>query len=83
MKNIQLFGGVVLIFSVVMVLQFFLSTDCHNARIVDPVFVMKDSSLLFSLNDSMQQNCQVDGKDQHARMLLARVSDKLKNGMKI
>jgi Flp pilus assembly protein TadB len=82
MKNIQLFGGIVLVFAAAMVLFFSLSSVGYSARIAEPVFVLKEGTVLFSLKASMQQNRQLDVQYQHARGLLQQVSGKLRNGMK-
>ncbi|HGM5420606.1 TPA: hypothetical protein ACKP1J_005046 [Serratia liquefaciens] len=82
MKNIQLLGGIVLVFAAAMVLFFSLTSVGHSARNTEPVFVMKEGTVLFSLNASMQQNRQLDVQYQHARGLLQQVGGKLRNGMK-
>lgn len=82
MKNIQLFGGIVLVFTAALVLIFSLTSVGHSARITEPVFVMKEGTVLFSLNASMQQNRQLDVQYQHARGLLQQVDGKLRKGIK-
>lgn len=82
MKNIQLFGGIVLVFVAALVLFCFLTSVGYGARNAEPVFVMKEGTVLFSLNACMQQNRQLDVQYQHARGLLQQVGDKLRNGMK-
>ncbi|MCS4320861.1 hypothetical protein M2407_005235 [Serratia sp. BIGb0234] len=82
MKNIQLFGSIVLVFAIAMVLFFFLSSVGNKARVVEPEFVVKEGTVLFSLNASMQQNRQLDVQYQHAKGLLSQVDDKLLNSMK-
>ncbi|MFN1150143.1 hypothetical protein [Serratia liquefaciens] len=54
MKNIQLFGGIILVFAAAMVLFCSLTSVGHSARIAEPVFVMKEGTVLFSMNDGMQ-----------------------------
>lgn len=54
MKNIQLLGGILLVFAAALVLIFSLSSVDLSARITEPVFVMKEGTVLFSLNASMQ-----------------------------
>jgi hypothetical protein len=82
MKNIQLFGSIVLVFAIAMVLFFFLSSVGNNARVVEPEFVVKEGTVLFSLNASMQQNRQLDVQYQHDKGLLNQVGGKLLNSMK-
>ncbi|WP_170865697.1 hypothetical protein [Serratia plymuthica] len=54
MKNIQLLGGIVLVFAAAMVLFCSLSSVGHSARNTEPVFVMKEGTVLFSMTDGMQ-----------------------------
>lgn len=82
MKNIQLFGGVVLVFAIAMMLFLFFSSVGDNARVIEPEFVVKEGVVLFSLNASMQQNRQLDVQYQHAKGLLNQVGSKLLNSMK-
>lgn len=82
MKNIHLFGSLVLVFATAMVFFFFFSSVGNNARVVEPAFVVKEGTVLFSLNASMQQNRQLDVQYHHARGLLQQVGGKLRNGMK-
>lgn len=82
MKNIQLFGGVVLVFAIAMVLFLFFSSIGDNARVIEPEFVVKEGTVLFSLNASMQQNRQLDVQYQHAKGLLEQAGSRLLNSMK-
>lgn len=82
MKNTQLFGGIVFVCAAALVLFCFLTSVGYGARNANPVFVMKEGTVLFSLNASMQQNRQLDVQYQHARGLLQQVGGKLRNGMK-
>jgi len=48
MKNIQLFGSIVLVFAIAMVIFFFLSSAGNKARVVEPEFVVKEGTVLSS-----------------------------------
>ncbi|HEI8866044.1 hypothetical protein [Serratia sp. AKBS12] len=81
MKNIKLLGGIAVVFATSLVLFCSLGSVGHSARLSGPVVVMKEGTVLFALNASMQQNRQLDGQYQHARGLIHQVGGKLHGGM--
>ncbi|AIA46952.1 hypothetical protein L085_07505 [Serratia sp. FS14] len=81
MKNMRFFGSVVLVIAIAVVCFFFLSSG-NNARVVEPAFVMKEGTVLYSLSARMQQNRQFDVKYQYGKGLLNKLGGKLLNSMK-
>lgn len=53
MKNIQLFGGIVVVFAAALVMFCSLTSAGHRTQNTEPVFVMKEGTVLFPLNASM------------------------------
>ncbi|EFE95203.1 hypothetical protein [Serratia odorifera] len=81
MKNGKLLGGIGVVFATALLLFCSLDSVGHSARLSGPVMVMKEGTVLFALNASMQQNRQLDGQYQHARGLFQQAGGKLHGGM--
>ncbi|HFK7186330.1 hypothetical protein [Serratia odorifera] len=81
MKNIKLLGGIGVVFAAALLLFCSLDSVCHSARLSGPIVVVKEGTVLFALNASMQQNRQFDGQYQHARGLFHQVGGKLHGGI--
>lgn len=77
MRNIQFFSSVVLVIAIFIVCFFFLSSAGNNARVVEPAFVMKEGTVLYSLDARMQQNRRLDVKYQYTKGLLNKIGGKL------
>lgn len=84
MKNVQLLGGIALVFATALVLLFFLSSVFDNkcARVIEPGFLFKDGAVLFYTSVSVQQHRRDDFQQGTSRELLHRSCDKLRSGVK-
>lgn len=84
MKNVQLLGGIALVFATALVLLLFLDSVFDNkcARVVEPVFLFKEGAVLFSMSASVQQHHRDDVQQETSKELLRRSCDKLRSGVK-